>query len=159
VLAARLARDVMRMAFLIERRYAPYPKWFGSGFARLPCAGELAPILGRALAAEAWRPREAALAETYVALGRLQQARGVPGAIAPRLGPFHERPFTVVNAEEIMAALRAEIADADLRALPVIGSLDQVTDSTAVVEASPERVRAAMAALLDDRQAGAIEEA
>ena len=45
VIAARLVRDAMRMAFLIERRYAPYPKWFGSGFARLPCAAELAPIL------------------------------------------------------------------------------------------------------------------
>ena len=159
VVAARLVRDVMRMGFLIERRYAPYPKWFGSGFARLPCASELAPILARVLAADAWKPREAALAETYDSLGRLQQARGVPGAIRPVIGPFHDRPFTVVNAEEIMAALRVEIADQNLRALPVLGSLDQETDSTAVIEATPPRVRAAMAALFDDGEAGAVEEA
>jgi len=159
VIAARLVRDVMRMGFLIERRYAPYPKWLGSGFARLPCAGELAPILARVLAADAWKRREAALAEAYAALGRLQQARGVPGAIAPRIGPFHERPFTVVNGEEIMAALRAEIEDPELRALPVLGSLDQVTDSTAVIEAIAGRARAAIAALFDDGEAGALEEA
>lgn len=158
VIAARLARDAMRMAFLIERRYAPYPKWFGSGFARLPSAGELAPILRRVLAAEAWRPREAALAEAYEALGRLQQARGVPGAIAPRIGPFHDRPFTVINAEEIMAALRAEIEDPWLKALPILGSLDQVTDSTPMIE-SEGHARAAMAALFDDGEAGALEEA
>jgi hypothetical protein len=158
VIAARLVRDLMRMAFLIERRYAPYPKWFGSGFARLPSAAELAPILARVLAAEAWQPREAALAAAYDAVGRLQQARGAPGAIAPRIGPFHDRPFTVVNAEEIMAALRAQIEDASLKALPVLGSLDQVSDSTAVIEA-PERARAAMAALLDDGEAGALEKA
>ena len=33
--AALLVRDVMRLAFLIERQYAPYAKWFGTGFARL----------------------------------------------------------------------------------------------------------------------------
>jgi hypothetical protein len=159
VIAARLARDVMRMAFLIERRYAPYPKWFGSGFARLACAAELAPILAQILAADAWKPREAALADAYASVGRLQQTRGVPGAIAPRIGPFHERPFTVVNAEEISAGLRAEIGDPALKALPILGSLDQVTDSTAVVEAGPARGRAAMAALLDDRETATVEEA
>jgi hypothetical protein len=40
----------------------------------------------------------------------------------------------------------------------VIGSLDQVTDSTPVIEA-PARARAAMAALLDDGEAGTLEEA
>jgi len=158
VIAARLARDVMRMAFLIERRYAPYPKWFGTAFARLPCASALSPILDRALAASDWTLREVALAEAYLAVARLHQARGVPGAFEPRLGPYYERPFTVINADEIMAAIRAEITDPALRALPVIGSLDQVTDSTPVVEA-PARARRAMAALFDDGEAGAVEDA
>ena len=35
VLAARLARDVMRLALLTARRYAPYCKWLGTAFARL----------------------------------------------------------------------------------------------------------------------------
>ncbi|MBU1307062.1 MAG: DUF4037 domain-containing protein, partial [Alphaproteobacteria bacterium] len=29
IIAARLAHDVMSMGFLLERRYAPYAKWFG----------------------------------------------------------------------------------------------------------------------------------
>ena len=158
VIAARLVRDAMRMAFLIERRYAPYPKWFGAGFARLPCAGELARILQRVLAAETWKPREAALAEAYEALGRLQQARGVPGAIEPRIGPYFGRPFTVINADEMIAALRAEIDDPWLKALPILGSLDQLSDSTPMIE-SDGRARAAMAALLDDGKASPVEEA
>ena len=158
VIAARLVRDAMRMAFLIERRYAPYPKWFGAGFARLPCADELAPILQRTLAAEAWKLREAALAEAHEALCRLQQARGVPGAIEPRIGPYFGRPFTVINADEMIAALRAEIEDPWLKALPILGSLDQVSDSTPMIE-SGGRARAAMAALLDDGETPPIEEA
>ena len=158
VIAARLARDVMRMAFLIERRYAPYPKWFGTAFARLDPAPVLSPLLDRALAAPDWRSREAALAEAYLAVARPHQARGIPGAFEPRLGPYFGRPFTVINAEEIVAAIRAEIADPALRALRVIGSLDQVTDSTPVIEA-PRRARRAMQGLFDDGEAGALENA
>jgi hypothetical protein len=151
-------RDVMRLAFLIERRYAPYSKWFGSAFLQLSCAAELTPPLERALAAETWKQRDAALAEACEMLGRLQQAHDVPGAIPALLGSFHTRPFTVVNAEQIIAALRAQIDDPALRALPTIGALDQVSDSTPVVEA-PTRARAAMAALFDEREAGPVEKA
>ncbi len=151
IIAARLARDAMRLAFQIEGRYAPYPKWFGSAFAQLPCAVGLTPLLERALAAQDWKRREAVLAETFAALARLQLARGWPGAPSA-LGLFHDRPFTVINADAIIAALRAEIADPALRALPVIGALDQVTDATPVIEA-PGRARAAMRGLFDDREA------
>ena len=51
VIAARLIRDVMMLCFLIERVYAPYPKWFGTGFSRLKYAPELTPIFQRALSA------------------------------------------------------------------------------------------------------------
>jgi hypothetical protein len=158
VIAARLVRDAMRMAFLIEDRYAPYPKWFGRAFALLPCAAELAPILDRALAAADWRAREAALAEACLALARLHRARGLSGDFEPAVGPFHDRPFTVINADVIGAAIRAEIAAPALRALPLIGSLDQVTDSTPVTQA-PARARRAIAALFDDGEAGPVEEA
>ena len=111
IIAARLARDVIRLAFLIERRYAPYPKWLGTAFARLPCAAVLSPPLERALAASDWRAREAALAESYRLSAELHVARGLPGVFQTRVAAYHDRPFTVIDAEGIMAAIRAEIAD------------------------------------------------
>ena len=66
VVAARLVRDVMRLAFLLERRYAPYSKWLGSGFARLDAAATLRQPLLDVLAARDYAAREAAL----VARGR-----------------------------------------------------------------------------------------
>jgi hypothetical protein len=158
VIAARLARDVMRTAFLVERRYTPYPKWFGTAFAQLPAAAELAPLVARTLAASDWRTREAALAASYLALGRLHRTRGLPGRFEPVTGPYFGRPFTVINADEITAAIRAEIEDPVLRDMPIIGSLDQVTDAAPVIVA-PGRARRAMAALLDDLETAAIEEA
>ncbi|WP_202870597.1 DUF4037 domain-containing protein [Kribbella sp. VKM Ac-2571] len=35
VVAARLVRDLMRLAMLQARTYAPYSKWLGTAFARL----------------------------------------------------------------------------------------------------------------------------
>ncbi|MCS6757984.1 MAG: DUF4037 domain-containing protein [Candidatus Devosia euplotis] len=57
VIAARPVQDVMRMDFLLERRYAPYAKWFGSAFARLPIAASLRPHLDQALLAGHWEAR------------------------------------------------------------------------------------------------------
>jgi hypothetical protein len=148
IIAARLARDVMRLAFLIEGCYAPYPKWFGSAFSRLACAHQLSPVLAQVLAADDWKSREALLAEVYLAVGRLQIAMGIPGARAPTIGPYHGRPFSVINADEIASRIREQIADGQLRALPLVGSLDQVTDATPVVEA-PSNARAAIRAFFD----------
>jgi hypothetical protein len=41
VIATRLARDAMRLGFLLERRYAPYSKWLGSAFSQLESPGRL----------------------------------------------------------------------------------------------------------------------
>ena len=54
VLAARLVRDVMRLCLLLERRYAPYPKWLGTAFARLDSAATIGPLLAAALAVPDW---------------------------------------------------------------------------------------------------------
>lgn len=117
VIAARLVRDVMRLAFLLERTYAPYPKWFGSGFARLPIAATLTPLLDAALA-------------------RHQAALGI-APFEPVVGPYHERPFATINADDAVAAARAAITDPALLALDTIGALDQVTDLTPVLESPP----------------------
>src|SRR6185503_19858847 len=61
VVAARLAQDVMRLAFLLERRYAPYSKWLGSAFARLDAATVLRPHLLEVLSAQSYEARETAL--------------------------------------------------------------------------------------------------
>jgi hypothetical protein len=38
IVSARLAESVMRLGVYLERRHAPYAKWFGTAFRRLPCA-------------------------------------------------------------------------------------------------------------------------
>jgi hypothetical protein len=147
VIAARLVHDVMRMAFLLSRQYAPYAKWFGSAFARLPLSAELTPLLMRALGEEAWKPRGEALAAAYLVLAQHQLAAGIGGSFVPVIGPYHERPFATINADDLVDVTRQAIADPALKALPVLGSIDQLTGLTPALE-DPARSQATMAALL-----------
>ncbi len=57
LMGSRLARDAMRLAFLMERQYAPYSKWFGTAFGRLSCAPALMPHLWQAQIAQTWQAR------------------------------------------------------------------------------------------------------
>lgn len=145
--ASRGIRHVMRLGFLIERQYAPYPKWFGTAFAGLGCAAMLGPLLQTALAADNWRDREAALVGSYRHAAELQVLRRVPGAISPNIGPFFTRPFTVINTDKIAAALLAAIEDPALKQLPLVGGIDQWADATPVL-AIPHWSRAAMNTVL-----------
>ncbi|WP_449396750.1 DUF4037 domain-containing protein [Devosia riboflavina] len=129
VIAARLCRDVMGMGFLLSRCYAPYPKWFGSGFARLPIAAALTPHLDEALRAEAWQERGEALAAAYMVLAQWQKAHDI-APFEPVIGLYFERPFVTINTDDAVASAMAAIADPELSALPVVGAIDQVSDLT-----------------------------
>jgi Domain of unknown function (DUF4037) len=91
VLVARLARDVMRLCLLLERRYAPYPKWLGAAFGRLEAARTVGPLLAAALAAPDWpaaqQPLVAASQQAAIRHNRL----GLTMALDPSPRPFHDR--------------------------------------------------------------------
>lgn len=147
VIASRLVRDVMRMAFLMSRRYAPYAKWFGSAFARLPLAASLSPFLQQVLRAEEWEERGEALASAYMVLARQQMSAGVGGKFEPTVGPYFGRPFATINVDDLVAATLQGIQDSAVKKLPVVGSLDQVSDLTPVLE-DPSAAKRMISALL-----------
>lgn len=133
LVAARLVRDLMRLAFLLERAYAPYSKWFGTAFARLRCAAELGPYCARALAAETWREREGYLSDAYRVVARLHNALGVTSPLAEEVAPYYDRPYLTLRADRFAAALREAIADEEIRRIAGdCGAVDQFVDCTDV---------------------------
>jgi hypothetical protein len=142
LVAATLVRDLMRLCFLIEGRYAPYTKWFGTAFARLRCAAELVPVFEEVLAAETWQGREIPLCTAYETIARMQNALGVTSPVEARTSPYHGRPFRVIHADRFVTALDEAIVAPDVRAiverLGWIGGIDQMTDSVDVLS-SPAR--------------------
>jgi hypothetical protein len=140
ITAARLARDGMRLALLLGRRYAPYQKWLGTAFARLPHTDGLPEQLARAVEASDLAARETALAQAYTALGRRHNAAGITAEVDVAIGSYHGRPGQVLMADRFADACLATVSLPELRKLPLIGSVDHVVDSTDVLE-SPEHFR------------------
>ncbi len=147
LLAGRLVRDLVRLALLLRRRYPPYAKWLGSAFARLPDAATLGPVLAAALAARNWHEREQHLCDGYAHLARLQNDLGIAAPVDPGCRPFFGRPFRVLDAGRLAAALFDAITDPAVRALPRVGAVDQFADSTDVLS-DPRRAHALTRALL-----------
>lgn len=144
LIAARLVRDAMNLCFLMERQYAPYPKWFGTAFGRLAVAPLLAEQLEAVLRAETWEDRDAALARVYAVIAQKHNALGLTDPLPAEPSPFWGRPFTVIHGERFADALRGRITDPAVRRLAdrsLIGNLDQVSDNTDVVENTPHAVR------------------
>ena len=136
LLAGRLARDILRLSFLQERAYCPYLKWLGTAFRELDAYAELAPILDRVLAAGDYPAREQALVAAYEFVARRHNALGVADTVDPSPRPFHDRPFQVLLAGRLADTCQAAIADPQLRDQPLIGSVDQVCDSTGVLSST-----------------------
>jgi hypothetical protein len=130
VIAARLSRDVMRLALLIARRYAPYSKWLGTAFARLDHADGLDRFLADALRAPDFHAREAALGRAYEAVARRFNALGLVEPVDPELRQFHGRPARVLIAYRFADPVLESVTDPALRALPPIGGIDQVADTS-----------------------------
>ena len=143
VVAARLARDAMRLGFLLERCYAPYAKWLGSAFARLDCAPDVAPALERMLAADDFGARESAWVDAIEALARRYNALGLTMHLEPTVRTFHSRPFRVIDAGRFATACIDSVSDSWLRELPRVGAIDQLLDSTDVLSVGGVARRAA----------------
>jgi hypothetical protein len=160
IVAARVARDMMRLAFLISRVYAPYSKWLGIAFARLSLGVQIGLQLSRALTADDWREREAALCEGGRLLGVATNALGLAATVDPTPRQFHDRDIRVSAGEQFAVALVEAITDQQvveilhhqgLRRQTAIGqltgSVDQFVDSTDVLT-DTERCRSLRSVLI-----------
>ena len=150
IVTARLVRDVMKLAFLIERRYAPYSKWFGSEFDALGASRELAPLLRAAVEARTHEEREAALVGAYGFCAERTNALALCEPVDPSPRVFHTRPFAVIGAKRIVESLRDSITDPVIRALPAIGTIDQWSDNVDLLTTSALTRRAREMYGLDD---------
>jgi hypothetical protein len=125
LIAARQVREMMRLAFLLERRYYPYDKWFGKAFRELRIAGSLQPLLEQALEAPTLPARETALSGAYEILAKRQNALRIARPLSAKVSRFHDRPYLVIHAGDYAAAIRSRIRSPRVRNLARIGSIDQ----------------------------------
>ncbi|HEX7312688.1 MAG TPA: DUF4037 domain-containing protein [Pyrinomonadaceae bacterium] len=136
LIGARLVRDLMRLCFLMEKTYAPYPKWFGTAFKQLSCAESLAPRLNAALAATNWRERERHLVDAYRIVAAMHNGLGITEPLPTEPRDFFGRPFRVIELHGFAGRILERIEDERVRRVAArrpIGGIDIFSDSTDLV--------------------------
>jgi hypothetical protein len=127
---AGLVREIVRLAFLLERRYAPWDQWLARALTRLRRASRLAPLLSRALSAYDWMQRELRLMDAYAILAALHNNLGLtePIETASERG---QRGFLTIHADRCARALAEKIEDEELKPLlpALVGGVDQLVSS------------------------------
>lgn len=133
IIAARLVRDLMQLSFLMEKTYAPYPKWFGSAFKQLNVAEVLMPLFEKILCSALWTDREKSFSQAYEYLAQCHNRLGITETMPTLVALFHDRPFLVISMGAFSKAIVAQIKDPALQKLvrkPLIGGVSQFSDST-----------------------------
>jgi len=133
IIGSRIIRDIMNLCFLMERQYAPYPKWFGTAFKKLDCANELLPLLTNVQSAVTWREREDALCKAYEFVARKHNRLGISETMPEQVSPFYDRPYKVIQGGTFANAIARQVSDPMIRKLSqkrLIGGIDQITDNT-----------------------------
>lgn len=134
LIAHRLIRDIIRLIFLLEKQFYPYPKWLGTAFRRWTTYGlEFEPILRQVQLAKTWQEREEHLSTAYQRLATITREK-LHIDIPTEIGQFHNRPFRVINGGSIAELIFTRISNTQIRQLPKIGSIDLFTDSTDAID-------------------------
>jgi Domain of unknown function (DUF4037) len=132
LIGARLVRDIMRLCFLMEKTYAPYPKWFGSAFKQLACAPTLWPVLQQVLRSETWQVREKQLVQAYEYIAARHNELNLTTPLPEKVTTFHERPFKVIALYGFAEALLGKLQDPEVKRIaerPLIGNIDLFSDN------------------------------
>lgn len=134
IVASRLVREIMRLCFLMEKKYAPYTKWFGSAFSTLNTAIFLSPILRQVLISQSWKEREYNLLKAYEIVVEKHNNLDITDHLDIRVSNYYDRPYKVINAERFAKAIRMQINDEVIKAIPLtIGSVNQFIDCTDIL--------------------------
>ena len=144
IIGARLARDIMRLYFLMERHYAPYAKWLGTAFNELRTAHRLRPVLEQVVHSTTWQDREQYLVEAYEMLAAAHNLLKLTDPLDPRVTSFHGRPFKVITLQGFAKSIVEQIRDPVVQKIaerPLVGGLDLLSDNSDLTENLSWRMR------------------
>lgn len=137
----RIAERLMRLCFLYCRQYAPYSKWFGTAFSQLPVDNAIKQAISAALTASDITSREESLVRAQKLVADLHDSFGITKPVNAEIQPYFGRDILVIFADNIACAIQEKLIDTPLAALPLIGTLSEVANFTALSDDPLHRER------------------
>jgi hypothetical protein len=137
----------------MERKYAPYIKWFGTAFSKLESASVLTPLFMQTMEAGTWQERQVPLTKAFEHMAKIHNDLGITDSLDAKVSQFYNRPFLIIRAHDFADAIHASnrpfliirahdfadaiharIVDDEVKQLPkYLGAIDQYVDSTDVL--------------------------
>jgi hypothetical protein len=153
LLVASLVKDMMKLCFLIEKKYYPYNKWFGTAFKAMNST--IGSLFERVIL-----NREDALVDCYTELVDMinKKVLGIIDiellTVESAVHQFHDRPFIVFDPDVFIKPIMNLLVSSELdthsenvRAIindglhknfvPPVGAIDQVICQTEFLEQPP----------------------
>jgi hypothetical protein len=145
IITARMVGNLMRLCFMMEKRYAPYSKWYGTAFQHLDCYPRMGPLLENTLTAQTYGEREPYLAQAYTQAAEMHNALDITPPLETRTrtysgwhclrggiehleldDPRDTRPHQVIFGGRFTEAIYTQIQDPLVRSFPpIFGSVNQ----------------------------------
>jgi hypothetical protein len=98
-------------------------------------AKTLTPLLRQVWRAKTWKTRDRSIAKAYSAMAQRHNALKITKPLATNTCDYYRRPYSVIYGERFAKAIKQEIKDPKIKRIKTnVGSIDQFTDSTDVVE-------------------------
>ncbi len=143
LICARIAERLMRLCFLYRGVYAPYSKWFGTAFDRLPVDSTVKAAIRAAVGAGTVEEREEQLVRAQWLVARMHNESGLTAPVDVQIEPYFGRDIRVIYADRIAEAVAAELRGTELAGVPLMGSLSQIGGLSTVSDdvSCLERVR------------------
>lgn len=114
IIAARLVGYLVKICFMLRKRYSPYSKWLSVAFRRLGLP-EIAGKMDELLRESALSAIEVRTAELSAKVLELQNAAGEYPSVDVEIQDYYNRPYRVIMAQRVVRALVDSIADDSLK--------------------------------------------
>ena len=134
LVCGRIAERLMRLCFLYCRQYAPYSKWFGTAFQKLPIPQEIKEAIFQAVKASSISQREEQLVLAQHLLAKLHNSLHITPPVSDEIQSYFNRDIKVIYADRIAHAVQAQLEGTPLAQAPLIGTLSQISNFTNLYE-------------------------
>lgn len=129
IICARIAERLMRLCFLYNNTYAPYSKWFGTAFNRLPpglLPAGIKELIHSALHAPSLSLREDSLVRAQAMAADMHNASGLTEHVDYHIESYFGRNIKVIFADKFARAMSEKLKGTAFENVPLIGSLSQI---------------------------------
>lgn len=134
LVCARIAERLMRLAFLYCKQYAPYSKWFGTAFQRLPIQQTIKDAIYKAVSALSISQREEQIVLAQQLMAQLHNSLSVTEPVPDKIESYFGRDIQVIHPDRIAAIVASHLKDTPLAHAPLIGTLSEVANFTTLYE-------------------------